>query len=512
MFNAVRITRTVPDPDGINAPLTIMHKDVEDATWNGAYFFVTTSMCVDDDPAYRRLTRFKLNEEGTALLEEESVDLKQALLEALEANFGTEWYTRWIHEPFTTGGLNIEGLTVSRHDPNTLMFGLRGPLWGDHYGNPATDPQNDLADGEAIIALVTDPFGGQPSWEFETIDLAGHGVRSIGWIPPIRAYVLIGGPVPPGNVYSLWLWRPWCQQDTLEPLHLERFNQLCRPEAVTYLTENGKDYLVLFSEDGGGCQTTFIKAELVIECDPDFCFRTCSGCIVLANARCVGGGSFGFSYDPTAITVTDVVPSGVMASLPEGGPEYLTVTLNPVLDECEPSIQAGVGIAWQNDTLGDAEIGIGEDQEIFTIMWEEAQDRTATISPVEFVDCLKIDHGSPPIEITLLVEDGSVTPRTESGEIVIEGIFRRGDANGDGACDLSDSIAILLYLFVPGHEITCLDAADADDNGLITIGDAVYGLTYLFAGGDPPLAPGPDECGRDTTPDEFLCKTDQPEC
>jgi len=59
---------------------------------------------------------------------------------------------------------------------------------------------------------------------------------------------------------------------------------------------------------------------------------------------------------------------------------------------------------------------------------------------------------------------------------------------------LSDSVAILRWLFAPepGREsITCMEAADTDDDGNIQIDDAVLLLTSLFIGGDNPAAPFP---------------------
>src|SRR5262245_55940031 len=51
-----------------------------------------------------------------------------------------------------------------------------------------------------------------------------------------------------------------------------------------------------------------------------------------------------------------------------------------------------------------------------------------------------------------------------------QGQFWRGDANKDGAIDLSDAINILGYEFL-GNPATlpCLDAADANDSGELDI-------------------------------------------
>jgi hypothetical protein len=78
--------------------------------------------------------------------------------------------------------------------------------------------------------------------------------------------------------------------------------------------------------------------------------------------------------------------------------------------------------------------------------------------------------------------------------------FRRGDANGDGSVDLSDAVAVLVWLFAGGAEPGCLDAGDAAQDGTIDLSDAVGILTYLFLGGEAPPAPGPTDCGPSTDP------------
>ena len=73
--------------------------------------------------------------------------------------------------------------------------------------------------------------------------------------------------------------------------------------------------------------------------------------------------------------------------------------------------------------------------------------------------------------------------------------FRRGDPNGDGGTDISDTVAILQYLFA-GATLDCLDAADIFDTGTINISDAIALVTFLFANGVAPSEPFPF-CGVD---------------
>ena len=82
--------------------------------------------------------------------------------------------------------------------------------------------------------------------------------------------------------------------------------------------------------------------------------------------------------------------------------------------------------------------------------------------------------------------------------------FRRGDSNGDGAIDLSDGIFLALQLYAGGEASTCLDAADADDDGDLDVSDVITVLDFLFRGRMAPAFPGPAYCGPDPTGSDAL--------
>jgi len=86
--------------------------------------------------------------------------------------------------------------------------------------------------------------------------------------------------------------------------------------------------------------------------------------------------------------------------------------------------------------------------------------------------------------------------------------FIRGDADGNGAVNLSDAIVTLIHLFRGGPSPQCEDAADADDNGQIQLTDAIRILGFLFLGSAPPNPPGPppSPCGADPSEDGFVDK------
>jgi hypothetical protein len=92
---------------------------------------------------------------------------------------------------------------------------------------------------------------------------------------------------------------------------------------------------------------------------------------------------------------------------------------------------------------------------------------------------------------------------------------RVGDANQDGAIDLSDAIALLRHLFVGDVGAPPCEGASVQDGGnrrlldasgddVVDITDAIHVLSFLFKGGIPPgdstacirIEGCPDVCGR----------------
>lgn len=84
-------------------------------------------------------------------------------------------------------------------------------------------------------------------------------------------------------------------------------------------------------------------------------------------------------------------------------------------------------------------------------------------------------------------------------------LFLRGDANGDGAVNISDAITIVLVA-IQSHPVDCLDASDADDSGRVDLTDDLMLFHYLFLTGGGPAAPFPG-AGGDPTIDSLSCET-----
>jgi len=61
-----------------------------------------------------------------------------------------------------------------------------------------------------------------------------------------------------------------------------------------------------------------------------------------------------------------------------------------------------------------------------------------------------------------------------------------GDANGDGARDISDCVFIIAYVFAYGPSPSPIVLGDANNDGTVDISDAVYLISNTFAGGPAP--------------------------
>jgi hypothetical protein len=95
------------------------------------------------------------------------------------------------------GGLNIEALEFSA-DHERLLVGFRSPL----------------RDGRALIASIENPRAifeadeaPRVAAELEELDLGGHGIRGMSYVPSLGGFVVIGGPVSGADTqFDLWHW------------------------------------------------------------------------------------------------------------------------------------------------------------------------------------------------------------------------------------------------------------------------------------------------------------------
>lgn len=64
-----------------------------------------------------------------------------------------------------------------------------------------------------------------------------------------------------------------------------------------------------------------------------------------------------------------------------------------------------------------------------------------------------------------------------------------GNANGDGNINVGDAVFIVQYVFGGGPAPAPVQAGDANCDGKVNVGDAVYIVNYVFRGGPPPCCP-----------------------
>jgi hypothetical protein len=147
---------------------------------------------------------------------------------------------------------------------------------------------------------------------------------------------------------------------------------------------------------------------------------------------------------------------------------------------------------------------------------------------VHFADGVyQVAEGSPLLSNVLTVGGfGTPIPLTtidaSNGLVLYDGGFEceyfvRGNVNQDRRVDISDAATIFRCLFPisvwdPEACLACMDAADVNDNGGVTIADGIYLLNFLFRGGPaiPPPSPFPtvfptSDPGLDPTADSIYC-------
>jgi hypothetical protein len=84
-------------------------------------------------------------------------------------------------------------------------------------------------------------------------------------------------------------------------------------------------------------------------------------------------------------------------------------------------------------------------------------------------------------------------------------LFVRGDIDGSGEVDLNDGVYWLEWAFRGTTPPPCLEAADVDEDGLLTVSDPILVFRRLFQGGRE--IPPPTSCGFDSHLDPFGCES-----
>jgi hypothetical protein len=92
---------------------------------------------------------------------------------------------------------------------------------------------------------------------------------------------------------------------------------------------------------------------------------------------------------------------------------------------------------------------------------------------------------------TIVVTDNSLPPTADTVGFditIVNPPYICGDADGNSIITISDAVFLISYIFAGGPVPDPIQAGDADCNSILTISDAVVLISYIFAGGPAPCA------------------------
>ncbi len=147
------------------------------------------------------------------------------------------------------GGLNIEAIDIAP-DTGQLLIGLRSPL----------------LDRRAIIARIENPVAMFDAGEaprvsplLDTLDLGGHGIRGLSWVPALNGYLVISGPIAREQVqFRLWFWTG--QHDgPARPVVVPDLPGFEHAEGVTPALIDGQQHIIIVSDDGSREESRYAR-------------------------------------------------------------------------------------------------------------------------------------------------------------------------------------------------------------------------------------------------------------
>ena len=214
--------------------------DLEGLALDRACFvYGITSHSRDDDgdekKSREKLVRFRV--EGKRVVDPKVVD---GLKRALTLRHAVLAAAAQVADVKANGGLNIEALEISP-DQKRLLIGFRSPL----------------RDGRALIASVENPTAIFESDEapriaatLDELDLGGHGIRGLSYVPVMGDYLVIGGPtsLEPAN-FDLWRWSG-VQGAPARHVRVPGLRSFEKAEGVSPAVIDGMQRIIIVSDDG----------------------------------------------------------------------------------------------------------------------------------------------------------------------------------------------------------------------------------------------------------------------
>lgn len=140
----------------------------------------------------------------------------------------------------TADGFNIEALEITP-DGRRLLLGFRSPL----------------LDGRALVAGIENPaelFAGDAapriSPRLDLLDLGGHGIRGMSFVPALGGHLVISGPVSKERAqFRLWFWRGETG-DRPRAVSVAGLPGFEHAEGVCPALLDGRQRIIIVSDDG----------------------------------------------------------------------------------------------------------------------------------------------------------------------------------------------------------------------------------------------------------------------
>lgn len=215
-------------------------EDLEGLAMDGrGYFYAMTSHSRDNQGEQKKsrdkLARFRLDDDKLV-----DAVVVGGLKRALAAAHPVLAAATESADAKSQGGLNMEALEVTP-DGKQLLLGFRSPL----------------QDGLALVACLDNPdaifeSGAAPqvSSTLHQLDLAGNGIRAMGFVPSLGGYLVISGPATPtGGGFALWFWSG-ASGAKARPVSIKGMPDLARAEGVCAASIDGVACIAIVSDEG----------------------------------------------------------------------------------------------------------------------------------------------------------------------------------------------------------------------------------------------------------------------
>ncbi len=138
------------------------------------------------------------------------------------------------------GGLNIEAIEIAP-DSGQLLIGFRSPLQAGRALIARLENPSDVFDNGAVPRIAA---------TLDTLDLGGHGIRGLAWLPSLGGYLLISGPVArEAAQFRLWFWRG-SPNEPARVVSVEGLPGFEHAEGVSPALIDGQPRILIVSDDG----------------------------------------------------------------------------------------------------------------------------------------------------------------------------------------------------------------------------------------------------------------------